>query len=62
MRFRVSHPDLEHSEEYDVRKRILKELEFIDSNDTLTQKGRVATEVNLHDFLGFYPNTNSIYS
>ena len=53
MRWITSNPDFEQKEEYDVRKKILKKLDFIDSNDTLTQKGRFATEVILHDFLDF---------
>ncbi|CAG8472035.1 6701_t:CDS:10 [Paraglomus brasilianum] len=51
MRWITSNPDFEQKEEYDVRKKILKKLDFIDSNDTLTQKGRFATEINSADAL-----------
>ncbi|CAG8510740.1 5701_t:CDS:10 [Paraglomus occultum] len=49
IRSKIFNSGFEQQEEYDIRKKILKELEFIDSNDTLTQKGRVATEINSAD-------------
>ena len=53
MYWMISNPDSEQQEEYDVRKDILKKLDFIVSNDSLLPKGRFAIEVILHDFLDF---------